>query len=116
MALRRCFSGLTPDWRERIETLLAPVVDQAPGNGGGQILQDVIGQAELAFDTLKVAFGSAFQESRQQADETANKFLANEDDLDAFATRLEDLQLAVDRLNAQMQHLDPSDNPSEQHS
>ena len=115
MALRRCFSGLTPDWQARIETLLAPVIDQAPGNRG-QILRDVIGQAELAFDTLKVAFGGAFQESRQQADETANKFLANEDDLDVFATRLENLQLAVDRLNAQMQHLDPSDNPSEQHS
>ena len=109
MALRRCFSGLTPDWRERIEALLAPVIDQTSGNGGGQIMQDVLGQAELAFDTLKVAFGSALQDSRKQAGQTANTFWAREDDLEAFATRLEDLQLAVDRLNAQMQHLNPSE-------
>jgi len=113
MALKRCFKELSPDWRNQVDEIVgrlsgprAESQSTSAGHpGGGQILQDVLGQAELAFDTLRATLGSAFDSTNEKAQSASNKFWAKEDDVDDFATRLENLQLEVDRLAAQVRHL-----------
>lgn len=108
MALKRCFKELSPDWRNRVDEVVGRLSgSSSKGNAqpGGQILQDVLGQAELAFDTLRTTFGGAFDSTREQARSTTDKFWAKEGDVDDFVTRLENLQLEVDRLNARVRHL-----------
>lgn len=107
ISLKRCFQELSPDWRERLED----VISRFTGSGSGaQLLQDVLGQAELAFDTLRSTFSETLNSTQKQAQSTTDRFWAKEQDLDSFATRLENLQLSVDRLNAQLQHLKASAN------
>lgn len=120
MALKRCFRGLSPDWRSRVDEVVGRL--SAPGTGantsqrpGGQILQDVLGQAELAFDTLRATLGDAFDSTRAQAQSTTGKYWAKEDEADEFARRLEDLQLEVDRLTALVRNLS-QDSSSEKDS
>ena len=111
IALKRCFRELAPDWRERLEAFMArfspsaQTATKAATNTTGQFMQDILGQAELAFDTLRTTFGEALKNTGEQAKDAASSFWAKEDDLDKFATRLENLQLEVDRLNAQADHL-----------
>ena len=124
MALKRCFRGLSPDWRNRVDEVVGRLSGPRTGprtgtktsaQPGGQILQDVLGQAELAFDTLRATLGGAFESTREQAQSSAGKFWAKENEVDDFARRLEDLQLDVDRLTAEIRHLSP-DSSSERAS
>ena len=120
MALKRCFRGLSPDWRNRVDEVVGRLSGPRSGSKtsqgpGGQILQDVLGQAELAFDTLRATLGGAFESTREQAQSTTGKFWAKEDEADDFARRLEDLQLEVDRLTALVRNLS-SDSSQEQKS
>lgn len=114
MSLKRCFQELSPDWRERLDDIISRFTGSGFASGAGssagaragsQMFQDVLGQAELAFDTLRTTLGQAFDNTREQASSTTDKFWAKDSDLDSFATRLENLQLSVDRLSAQVQHL-----------
>lgn len=114
MALKRCFRGLSPDWRKRVDEVVGRLSGPSTGSEagpktssgpGGQILHDVLGQAELAFDTLRATLGGAFESTREQAQSTTGKFWAKEDEADDFARRLEDLQLEVDRLTALVRNL-----------
>jgi len=103
-AMQRCFRELSPAWRERVDMLVGRFAN-SNASSGGQILQDVLGQAELAFDTLRHTLGGAFDNTREQAHSTADKFWAKEDEVEDFARRLENLQLDIDRLSAQVRHL-----------
>jgi len=105
--LQRCFRELRPDWREQLDAL----VDRFAGSTGSQGLQDVLGQAELAFATLRTAVGDALGQSRPggetgDANSAGNRFWTSEDQLDGFANRLEDLTLKIDRLNARTEQLE----------
>lgn len=128
MALKRCFRGLSPNWRSRVDEVVGRLSGPRTGPGagpttsatgesknspgpGGQILQDVLGQAELAFDTLRATLGGAFESTREQAQSTTGKFWAKEDEAEDFARRLEDLQLEVDRLTAMVRNLSSDSSP-----
>lgn len=104
MSLRQCFSELAPDWRDQLETIISRFT--SGGGSGGQVLSDLLGQAELAFDTLRTTIGDMFENTGKQARDVSQKFWAKEDELDAFVMRLENLQLSVDRLSAQIDQLD----------
>lgn len=108
MALQNCFRNLQPNWREPLETFAATVAQRFGGanaNPGAPLLfQDLLGQAELAFATLRTVFTDALDNSKDQAADASAKFWARDDDLEVFATRLENLQLNVDRLRAELAH------------
>jgi len=108
MALQSCFRGLQPNaqqkWREPLDNFVATVAQRFGGSqasaGAPPLVQDILGQAELAFATLKTALSDALTGGKEAATDASAKFWVQDDDIDAFARRLEDLQLKVDRLRA----------------
>lgn len=132
MALKHSFASLQPHWRERVEELVTRF-SNLTGAGSSPVFQDVLGQAELAFDTLRNSLGDLLGNTRDSArargdynnssynsgsynsnsrNESANHRTQN-NDLDEFATRLENLQLSVDRLQAQVDQVANSRQPPE---
>jgi len=105
MALKGVFANLQPQWRERFEEF-AERIPALNGAASAPIVQDLLGQAELAFDTLRTSFGDLLGSGGARAQSESAKFWAQESDLEDFATRLENLQLSVDRLRAQIDQLD----------
>ncbi len=110
MALQDCFSKLKPNlqnrWREPLDNFVTTLSQgfggASAGPGAAPLVQDIIGQAELAFATLKTAFSDALAGGKETASDTSGKFWAQDADVEAFARRLEDLQLKVDRLRAEI--------------
>ncbi len=107
MSLKHCFRSLTPDWRQPVEEFIARFssATNRSAPGAGQALSDVLGQAELAFDTLRTTLRNLSRSASEQTRTASGKFWAKEDDLEGFVTRLESLQLSVDRLRAEVVHL-----------
>lgn len=107
LALKRCFANLQPQWRERFEELVERMQGFA-GASGAPLVQDLLGQAELAFDTLRTSLGDLLGAGSASAGSAGARFWAQDSDLDDFATRLENLQLSIDRLQAQVEQLQSS--------
>ncbi len=110
LALQNCFRNLQPNWREPLEAIAATFAQRFTSTnanpGAPPLFQDLLGQAELAFATLRTAFTDVVDNSKDQAADLSAKFWAQDDDLEAFASRLENLQLNVDRLRAELAHRD----------
>lgn len=112
MALKRCFSGLAPQWRKRLEEFAARA-SAVTGTNSAPLMQDMLGQAELAFDTLRATLGDLLGNASDRASAESAKHWAQNNDLDEFATRLENLQLSLDRLHAQVDQIAASRQPPE---
>lgn len=115
LALQDCFRNLQPNWREPLDNFVATISERfgsqrfggatgaAANSAAPPVLQDLLGQAELAFATLKTAFTDALDDGKQSASDASSKFWAQDDDVEVFATKLENLQLKVDRLRAEIE-------------
>lgn len=107
LALQNCFRNLQPNWREPLENFAdsmsarfgVPNTASAP-----PLLQDLLGQAELAFATLRTALTDVVANGKETAVDASAKIWAQDDDVERFATRLEDLQMNVDRLRAEIDY------------
>ena len=118
LALQNCFGNLQPNWREPLDNFAATFSERfgsgTTNSNAPPLIQDLLGQAELTFATLRTAITDVVSGSKDSASEASAKFWAREDDLEAFASRLENLQMNVDRLRADisLRHNENSTNKS----
>lgn len=108
MALQDCFRHIQPDWRAPLEAFTDTLSQRFGANpnrpGSPPLFQDLLGQAEFAFATIRTAVTDALASSKETATDASAKFWAQDDDVEAFARRLENLQMNVDRLRAELEH------------
>lgn len=89
-ALQDGLRQLRPD----LSAIIEPIAQQGA-------LTDLVGQAEYAFASLQAAAGNLFADVQN----AGKRHFADEDDLELFATRLQNLQLKLDRLAARTEVL-----------